>query len=60
MCIYGSRSRIRVGEIALEEVTRNVEISLDIFDREGTRLLLAFADDNDVVGNSLLTTKDYF
>lgn len=46
--------------IALDKVIRTAEISVKLFGQDGPRLLLAFADDIDVVGNSVLTVKDLF
>lgn len=46
--------------IALEKVVRTAGISVELFGRDGPRLLLAFADDIDVAGNSVLTVKDLF
>jgi len=46
--------------IALDKAIRTAKISVKLFSRYGPRLLLAFADDIDVVGNTVLTVNDLF
>jgi len=47
-------------KFALDKVIRTAKISVKLFSPDGSRLLPAFADDIDVVGNTVLTVKDLF
>ena len=46
--------------IALEKAIRAAELTTEVFGIDGPRVLLAFADDIDVVGNTVIMVKELF